>query len=98
MTTKFIDDVIDSMASEGSNSYEKMSMIRGHHIIYKSVWTLFIGEGLVAEAEDGNEHDEHTVAVMKDGYVVRHIPRCISRVSWSFLKHGGRILCRVTGK
>ena len=46
------------MASEGSDSYEKTSVIRGHHI-YKSVWIPFIGEELVVEAEDSNEHDEH---------------------------------------
>ena len=44
-------------------------MIRGHRI-YKSVWTPFIGEELVVEAEDSNEHDEHAVAVMKDSCVV----------------------------
>ena len=43
MTTKFIDGVIDSIASEGSDNYEKTSVIRGHHI-YKSFWILFIGE------------------------------------------------------
>ena len=96
-TAKFIDDVIDSMASEGSDSYEKTSMIRGHHI-YKSTWTPFIWEELVVKAEAGNEHDEHAVAVMKDGCVIGHVPRCISRVSWFFPKRGGHILCRVTGK
>ena len=85
------------MASEGSDSYEKTSVIGGHHI-YKSVWIPFIGEELVVEAEDGNEHDKNAVAVMKDGCVVGHVPRCISRVSWFFLKCGGRILCRFTGK
>ena len=65
-TGKFIDDVIDSMASEGSDSYEKRSVIRGHHL-YKSVWTPFTGEELVVKAEDGNKHDEaeHAVSVMK---------------------------------
>ena len=29
---KFIDNVIDSMASKGSDSYEKTSVFRGHHI------------------------------------------------------------------
>ena len=62
------------MASEGSEGYEKMSVIRGHHI-YKSVWTPFIEEELMVEAEDGNEH---AVAVKKDGCVVGHVPRCIS--------------------
>ena len=65
------------MASEGSDSYEKTSVIRGHHI-YKSVWIPFIGEELVVEAEDGNKS---AVAVMKDGCVVGDFPRCVSRVS-----------------
>ena len=39
------------MASKGSDSYEKTSVIRGHHNIYKSIWTLFIGEELVVEAK-----------------------------------------------
>ena len=82
------------MASEGSDSYEKMSVIRGHHI-YKSVWIPFIGEELVVEAEDSNKH---AVAVMKDGCVVGHVPHCVSRVSWFFLKRGGHILCYVTRK
>ena len=35
-----------SMASQGSReTYEKGSVIRGHHV-YKTVWTLFIGEEL----------------------------------------------------
>ena len=65
------------MASKGSDSYEKTSVIRGHHI-YTSVWILFIREELVAEAEDSNEHDKNAVAVKKDGCVVGPIPCCIS--------------------
>ena len=85
------------MASEGSESCEKTSVIRGHHI-YKSVWIPFIGEELVVEAKDSNEHDKNAVAVKKDSCVIGHVPRCISRVSWFYLKRGGRILCCVTGK
>ena len=82
------------MASEGSKSYEKTSFIRGHDI-YKFVWTPFIGEELVVPAEDGNKH---AVAVIKNGCVVGHVPRCIFQVSWSFLKRGGHILCHATRK
>ena len=85
------------MASKGSDTYEKTRLIRGHHI-YKFVWILFIGKELVVEAEDGSEHDENAITVMNDGCVVRHILRCISQVSWFFLKRGGCILCCVTGK
>ena len=38
------------------------------------------------------------MAVMKDGYIVGHLPRSLSKVSWFFLKRGGRITCRITGK
>ena len=61
------------MASQCSDSYEKMSVIRGHHI-YKSIWTPIIGEELVLEAQDDNKHDKHAVGVMKDGCVVGHVP------------------------
>ena len=56
---------------------EKKSMVRGHHI-YKSIWTPAIGKDLLLEAEDGNEHDKHAVAVMKDCCIVGHAPRSIS--------------------
>ena len=65
-----------SMASQCSDSYEKTSVIRGHHI-YKSIWTLIIREELVLEAQDDNEHDKHAVGVMKDGCVVGHVPHSI---------------------
>ena len=74
---KFVDDVVDSIASEGSDSYEKTSVIRDHHI-YKSVWIPFIGKELVVEAEDSNEHNKNAVAVMKDDCVVGHVLRCIT--------------------
>ena len=45
--------------------------------IYKSVWTQIIGEGLVLVPEDNNKHDKHTVAVMKDGFIVGHVTRSI---------------------
>lgn len=56
-----------------------------------------IGEELVVIAEDDNEHDDYAVAVIKDGCVVGHVPRSISKVSWFFLKRGSHTLCRVTG-
>ena len=48
------------MASLGSyhESYQKVSVVRGHHI-YKVVWTPEVGEILQVRTEDGNEHDEH---------------------------------------
>ena len=77
--------------------YEKESVVRGHHI-YKASWTPSIGEELPVQREDGNQHDDHAVAVMKNGDIVGHVPRSLSRVSWFFLKRGGDITCRITGK
>ena len=58
------------MASEGSDKHKKASAIRGHHL-YKSIWTMVIREELhvLLKAEDWNEHDNHAVAVMKNGCV-----------------------------
>ena len=56
--------------------YEKESVVRGHHI-YKTVWTPVIGEELPVEREEDNQHDQHAVAVVKNGDIVGHIPRSI---------------------
>ena len=34
----------------------------------------------------------------KDEQTVGHMPREHSRLSWYFLKHGGQIICEVTGR
>ena len=72
---------MQKMVECGSYSFD--SVIRGHHI-YKFTWTPFIGEELILQPEGNNEHDKHAVAVMKDGIVMGHVPRSVSRVSWFF--------------
>ena len=59
------------MANQVGHRYDKVCVIRGHHI-YKRLWTLVIGEELVLEAQDGIKHDDHAIAAtgMKDGYFV----------------------------
>ena len=66
--------------------FNKNSVVRDHHI-YKTYmyWTPVVGEELTLETEDDNEHNEHAVAVMKDGYIVGHMPHSLSKVSWFFL-------------
>ena len=54
--------------------YEKESVVRGHHV-YKVIWTPVIGEELEVRTEDDNDHDQHAVAVVKDGVVIGHMPR-----------------------
>ena len=42
--------------------------------------------------ESHNEHDRYAVAVVnyKDGVVVRHLPKAVSRISSLFLHRGDR--------
>ena len=74
--------------------WTKTSVVRGHHV-YKTVWTPSVGETLTVKAEDGNNHDKHAVAVMKE---VGHIPREFSLISWYFLHRGGFISVEIIGK
>ena len=59
-----------------------MTVISGHHT-YKSIWSgliLVTGEELVCKVENGNEHNNYTVAVMENGSVVEHVP--LSECTW----------------
>lgn len=71
--------------------------VRGHHV-YKTVWDPVIGEELPAEREGGNPHDRHAVCVKREGRVVGHIPRQLSKFAWYFLRRGGSIVVEVTGR
>ena len=63
---------------------EFQSFVRGHHV-YKCVWTPVNGKELCDIPEDINNHDAHAIAVMKDGQVVGHVPREISRILYFYL-------------
>ena len=73
----------------------KRSVVRGHHI-YKGMWTPYNGEELTTMLERDNNHDQYAVAVLKN--VVGHVPREIYRISCHFIRSGGNIKCRITGK
>ena len=75
---------------------ERSSCVRGYHV-YRAIWDAVIGEDLVCERETTNEHDRYAVAVVKDGVVIGHLPRTISRPCSLFLRRGNSIMCRVTG-
>ena len=55
--------------------YEKASVVKGHHTIYKAVWMPMISEELHTKLEKDNKHDEQAVAVILDGHVAAHLPR-----------------------
>ena len=72
------------------------SVIRGHHI-YKKVWMPSVGEVLLLVKEEGNEHNCFAVSVMKDGFIIGHAPRELSKLFTHFLNHEGEITARITG-
>ena len=53
------------------------SMVRGYHK-YKVVRVATLGERLLCQREDGNLHYLFSVAMVKNGYVVGHVPKKIS--------------------
>ena len=73
---------------------ERSSSVRGYHV-YKTIWDAAIGEDLVCKREPSNEHDRYTVAIKKDGVIIGHLPRKISRSL--FLRRESSISCRVAG-
>ena len=75
----------------------KDSVVRGHHV-YKDVWRPVIGELLQIFDETNNRHDKHALAVFKEGIIVGHVPREMSRIFWFFLQHDGKIECEITGQ
>ena len=78
--------------SEMTEEFEISSSVRGYHV-YKHIWTALIGEELPCSREPNNSSDRYTVGVLKDGAVVGHLPKNISRVNSLFLRRGGSIMC-----
>ena len=77
--------------------YDNISCTRGFHV-YRDIWNPIEGEILDTKRENNNPMDKYAIAVIKDGVVVGHVPRKISKVVAFFLKHGGTLKCIVTGK
>ena len=76
-------------------SFSISSMIRRYRI-YKEVWEVTEGEILSFKRENDNYHNPFSVAVVKDGQIVGHVPKKISTVCSLFLRQGGNIVCTVT--
>ena len=78
-------------------TFGKESCVRGYHI-YQEQWEAAIGEELECQRERGNAADAYAVSVIKEGVIIGHLPRRISRVCTLFIRRGGAIHCRVTGR
>ena len=70
--------------------------MRGYHI-YKDIWDTMIGEELLCKREPDNRSDRYAVAVKKDGIIIGHLLRIISRPCSLFLRRGNKIICRIAG-
>ena len=77
---------------------ERRCCVRGYHV-YREVWAAAVGEVLICERESDNASDRYTVAVKREGTIVGHLPRKMTRVHVCslFLRRGGSITCIVTG-
>ena len=71
--------------------------MRGYHV-YNNVWEAAAGETLLCVREPRNAHDRYAVAIEKDGRIIGHLSREVSRVCALLLKRGGSIRCTVTGR
>ena len=79
-----------------ATSFSIESTVHGHHV-YKTLWTPITDEELFIQTED-NTFDRFTVAVLKDGVIVGHVPRELARICWYFLqKRHSTMICKITG-
>ena len=77
---------------EAAAEYQQNLCICRYHV-YREVWEAAVGETFECAMEPGNAF---AVAIEKDGIVIGHLPRKVSRVSALFLKRGGTINCTET--
>ena len=68
--------------------YEWPSYIRGYHE-YKNFWSPTVGETLRLTTKLTNPQDPFTVAVIKDGCVMGHVPRTVNGTVSFFLRKDG---------
>ena len=79
-----------------SAAFALESYVRGHHV-YHTVWTPVIGDVLPVKREETNLYDRFAVAVLKDGEVVGHVPRVLSKTTSFFLRYEGNVVfCEIT--
>ena len=78
------------------DEYGRDCCIRGYHI-YKEVWEAAIGDVLECLREPSNARDRYAVATKKEGNIIGHLPKKISKPCVLFLRRGGSIYCTVTG-
>ena len=81
-----------------ANSFSLKSYARGYHA-YMKIWNPVDGAVLVCTRETDNPHDNYTVSIIRNLYVVGHVPLGLSKTFSNFLSLPvSTMLCIVTGK
>ena len=73
--------------------------IRVYHI-YQSQWNAEIGARLTTAPETrpgALVEDKYAIAVINNGKTVGHVPCFLTKLTFFFLKNGGKLLITVTG-
>lgn len=77
--------------------YEFESVVRGYHI-YQRIWGALVGEILYCAREVDNPTDRFAVCIKRDEIIVGHVPRKFSALCSVFLRNGGNLACKITGR
>ena len=101
MIFKQMTDNIDEplpIVIDKANSFSFNSYARGYHE-YMKIWNPVDGEVLVCTQEIDNPHDNYAVSIIRNSYVVGHVPLGLSKTFSNFLSlPASTVLCIVTGK
>ena len=95
--TENIDEPL-SIAIDKANSFSFNSYARGYHA-YMKIWNPVDGAVLVCTQVTDNPHDNYAVSIIRNSYVVGHVPLGLSKTFSNFLSLPvSTMLCIVTGK
>ena len=101
MIFKQMTDNIDEplpIVIDKANSFSFNSYARGYHA-YMKIWNPVDGEVLVCTRETDNPQDNYAVSIIRNSYVVGHVPLGLSKTFSNFLSlSASTMLCIVTGK
>ena len=101
MIFKQMTDNIDEplpVVIDKANSFSLNSYARGYHA-YMKIWNPVDGEVLVCTRETDKPHDNYAVSIIRNSYVVGHVPLGLSKTFSNFLSvPASTMLCIVTRK
>ena len=101
MIFKQMTDNIDEplpIVIDKANFFSFNSYARGYHT-YMKIWNPVDGEVLVCTRQTDNPHDNYAVSIIRNSYVVGHVPLSLSKTFSNFLSlPASTMLCIVTGK